>query len=172
MDFLFRSFFSALGCGVCLGLSVPAMAQEPEPRQVLFTNCDVFDGVAETLTKARNVLVEETLISAIGDTSLSADGATVIDCEGRTLMPGLIDAHTHLYMNMPGGVGGMESGTWDEIGPRAAHMANEYLYSGFTTVREMGGGGSDYHEEDVGEYLEETNGPIHGCQTPNGNSQE
>ena len=124
-----------------MALADPALAQD-EPRQVLFTDCNVFDGVAESLAQGRNVLVEGNLIASIGDASLSAEGASVVDCDGRTLMPGLIDAHTHLYMNMPGGVGGMESGTWDEIGPRAAHMANEYLYSGFTTVREMGGGGS------------------------------
>ena len=129
--------------GVALGAlsRVPARAKD-KPRRVLFTNCSVFDGVAETLAEGRNVLVEDNLISAVGDSSLTAEGAEVIDCAGRTLMPGLIDAHTHLFMNMPGGVRGMEAGTWDEIGPRAAHMANEYLYNGFTTVREMGGGGS------------------------------
>lgn len=119
----------------------PALSQD-EQRQVLFIGCNVFDGVSESLTEGRNVLVEGNLIASIGDASLSTEGATVIDCDGRTLMPGLIDAHTHLYMNMPGGVGGMEGGTWDEIGPRSVHMANEYLYSGFTSVREMGGGGS------------------------------
>ena len=119
-----------------------AVHAQGEPTRTLFTNCAVFDGVADSLAEGRNVLIEDNLIASISDTSLSADGAMVIDCGGRTLMPGLIDAHTHLYMNMPGGVGGMEAGTWDEIGARAAHMANEYLYSGFTTVREMGGGGS------------------------------
>ena len=122
-------------------IATAAHAQD-DPGRTLFTNCAVFDGVGDSLSEGRNVLVEGNLIASIGDTSLTAEGATAIDCAGRTLMPGLIDAHTHLYMNMPGGVGGMESGTWDEIGPRAAHMANEYLYSGFTTVREMGGGGS------------------------------
>ncbi len=116
--------------------------EEASPALVLFTNCAVFDGLTETLIEGQNVLIEGNLISAVGDTSLEAKGANQIDCDGRTLMPGLIDAHTHLYMNMPGGVGGMEGGAWDEIGPRAAHMANEYLYSGFTSVREMGGGGS------------------------------
>lgn len=126
----------------CCFLSVTGLQAQDASTRILFSNCNVFDGVAESLAEGRNVLVEGNLIAAIGDASLIAEDATEIDCAGRTLMPGMIDAHTHLYMNMPGGVSGMESGTWDQIGPRAAHQAAEYLYSGFTTVREMGGGGS------------------------------
>ncbi|WP_068340520.1 metal-dependent hydrolase family protein [Ruegeria profundi] len=102
----------------------------------------MFDGVADSLAEGRNILVEGNLISAVGDADLTSEGAEVIDCDGRTLMPGLIDAHSHIYMNMPGGVGGMESGTWDQIGARAASQATEYLYNGFTSIRELGGGGS------------------------------
>ncbi|MHA3980954.1 metal-dependent hydrolase family protein [Halovulum sp. GXIMD14794] len=126
----------------CCFLSVTGLQAQDASTRILFSNCNVFDGVAESLAEGRNVLVEGNLIAAIGDATLIAEDATEIDCAGRTLMPGMIDAHTHLYMNMPGGVSGMESGTWDQIGPRAAHQAAEYLYSGFTTVREMGGGGS------------------------------
>jgi imidazolonepropionase-like amidohydrolase len=124
-------------------LVTPLMSSaQDDPRQILFTNCSVFDGVSETLTEGRNVLVEGNLIASTSATRDMAAGAEVVDCGGRTLMPGLIDAHTHLYVNVEGGVPALEAGTWDEIGARAAHMANEYLYSGFTTVREMGGGGS------------------------------
>ncbi|KUJ77085.1 hypothetical protein AVO44_18755 [Ruegeria profundi] len=123
-------------------LSLTATAQETEAPRLLFTNCHVFDGVADSLAEGRNILVEGNLISAVGDADLTSEGAEVIDCDGRTLMPGLIDAHSHIYMNMPGGVGGMESGTWDQIGARAASQATEYLYNGFTSIRELGGGGS------------------------------
>lgn len=126
---------------IMLSIATPSFAQDDLP-QTLFTNVHVFDGVSETRIENANVLVEGNLIKMVSTDAINADDATVIDGGGRTLMPGLIDAHTHLYLNMPGGVGGMESGTWDEIGPRSAHMANEYLFSGFTSVREMGGGGS------------------------------
>jgi imidazolonepropionase-like amidohydrolase len=130
-----------LSLTISLAIAVPAVAQD-DPQRILFSNCNVFDGVAESLAEGRNVLVEGNLIASIGDASLAAEGAEVIDCDGRSLMPGLIDAHTHLYMNMSGGVPGMEMASWDEIGPRSVHMAVEYLLSGFTSVREMGGGGS------------------------------
>ncbi len=125
-----------------LALTVNVAFAQEDAHQTLFTNCNVFDGVADALVQDRNILVEGNLIASIGDASLTAEGADVVDCAGRTLMPGLIDAHSHIYMNMPGGVGGMESGTWDQIGARAASQATEYLYNGFTSIRELGGGGS------------------------------
>jgi imidazolonepropionase-like amidohydrolase len=128
--------------GLLAGASA-ATAQAPDaPSRILFTNCSVFDGKADKLASGKNVLVEGNLIKAVGDQTLSAEEAETINCAERTLMPGLIDAHTHLYMNMAGGIGGMEKATWDEIGPRSVHMAVEYLLSGITSVREMGGGGS------------------------------
>lgn len=66
---------------------------------------------------------------------------TVIDGGGRTLMPGLIDSHTHFTHCLPGaGLPGMEDTPWQKIGAMATVCAKEHLMSGFTTVREMGGG--------------------------------
>lgn len=65
----------------------------------------------------------------------------VIDGGGRTLMPGLIDSHTHFSHCLPGaGLPGMEDTPWQKIGAMATVCAKEHLMNGFTTVREMGGG--------------------------------
>lgn len=65
----------------------------------------------------------------------------IIDGGGRTLMPGLIDSHTHFTHCLPGaGISGMEDTPWQKIGAMATVCAKEHLMSGFTTVREMGGG--------------------------------
>ena len=65
----------------------------------------------------------------------------IIDGEGRTLMPGLIDSHTHFTHCLPGaGIPGMEATPWQKIGAMATVCAKEHLMNGFTTVREMGGG--------------------------------
>ncbi len=136
MHYLILGLFAAF-------LAAPlAWTADVEPQRILFTSCKVFDGVSDALDDDRNVLVEGNLIVSTNATPGVAQDAEIIDCDGRTLMPGLIDAHTHLFMNMPGGVAGQEAGTWDQIGARAAAQATEYLYNGFTTVREMGGGGS------------------------------
>ena len=63
---------------------------EPLP-QTLITNVQIFDGVSEKLTPG-NVLIEGNLIKQIGE-SISEPDATVIDGGGRTLMPGIIEAH-------------------------------------------------------------------------------
>jgi imidazolonepropionase-like amidohydrolase len=88
------------------------------------------------------VLVTGNLISQVSDEPLSviaSTNMTIIDGGGRTLMPGLIDSHSHFNMNADGGVSAMEGMRWDEIGARAAAAAQEWLADGFTTIRDMGG---------------------------------
>ena len=63
----------------------------------------------------------------------------VIDGGGRTLMPGLIDSHIHINGYMKGNILSWQNTTWEEIGARAAAMAQEKLMMGFTTVRDMCG---------------------------------
>ena len=63
----------------------------------------------------------------------------VIDGGGKTLMPGLIDSHTHLNMYKDGTVKDLENTTWEEIGARATAFAKEMLAMGFTTIRDIGG---------------------------------
>ena len=63
----------------------------------------------------------------------------IIDGGGRTLMPGLIDSHTHLNLYKNGIVPDLEATTWEELGARAAAFAQEMLAMGFTTIRDMGG---------------------------------
>lgn len=63
----------------------------------------------------------------------------VIDGEGRTLMPGLIDSHVHSNMYKDGTLAILQDTTWEEIGARAAAFAQETLAMGFTTIRDMCG---------------------------------
>ena len=90
-----RIYSTTLAIGLLALWPITASAQD-EPAQTLFTNCAVFDGTATELTEGQNVLVTGNLIEAIGDASLSADGATAVDCDGRTLMPGLVEGHADL----------------------------------------------------------------------------
>lgn len=77
-----------------LSLAGPsAIAQDASP--IVFTNVDVFDGVNETLTENANVVIEGNLISRVSTEPVDLPGATVIDGGGRTMIPGLIDVHSH-----------------------------------------------------------------------------
>ncbi|WP_228289176.1 amidohydrolase family protein [Marinobacter salinisoli] len=80
-----------------LSFALPALAQDTDQaRKVLFKNVNVFDGKGEAIAEGMSVLVEGNTISKIAQSVAVPEDATVIDGSGRTLMPGLIDAHAHL----------------------------------------------------------------------------
>ena len=120
----------------CTAVTLPAMAQDE--GLVLYENVHIFDGLGDTLSPASNVLVRGNVIDTISVDPIEADGAEVIDGAGRTLMPGLIDAHWHTML-----VGTTpDDGLNDDLGYSTIVAVNEAeaaLMRGFTTVRDMGG---------------------------------
>lgn len=108
--------------------------------EVLIRDVRVFDGVGPALSDATDVLVRGNMIVRIGPGQEVAQGGRVIEGRGRTLMPGLIDAHVHMTF------GAMDYATLQspdltpEIAGRAAAQgAEKMLLRGFTSVRDMGG---------------------------------
>jgi imidazolonepropionase-like amidohydrolase len=113
-----------------------SMAQDAP--QTLFTNVHVFDGVSEDRIENANVLVKGNLIKTVSTEPVEADGATVLDGQGRTMMPGLIDSHWHvMYVGLP--ISSLGNGDMVEVAARAVPKAEATLLRGFTTVRDMGG---------------------------------
>ena len=105
---------------------------------MLFRNVHVFDGIHEKRIENANVLIEGNLISQVSNKEIAGDGATVIDGGGRTLIPGLIDAHWHTtYCCVPQST--IVTGDMSEIAIRGSLGAAQTLMRGFTTVRDMGG---------------------------------
>ena len=72
-----------------------AFAQDDSNQPLVFENVQVFDG--EALLPATTVVVEGGIITTVGPDAAIPEGAEVIDGSGRTLMPGLIDAHVHTF---------------------------------------------------------------------------
>lgn len=111
--------------------------KEP-PKQVLIKNVNIFDGKNEKLRYKMSVLVEGNRIKKISKDVKVKGKATVIDGGGRTLMPGLIEAHGHL--SIIDTLGNLKHHfTWGDIGTRMVPMARSWLMDGFTTVRDVGG---------------------------------
>jgi len=130
------AILSTLASLALLAAAGAALAQDAP--QTLFTNVHVFDGVQEQRIENANVLVEGNLIKTVSTAPIEADGATVIDGGGRTLMPGLIDAHWHtMYIGIP--IQALVNGDMIEVAARAVPKAEAVLMRGFTTVRDMGG---------------------------------
>ncbi len=109
-----------------------------QPNATLFKNAKVFDGKSDKVTASTSVLVVGNKIEKIGGDIAAPEKATVIDAGGRTLMPGLIDAHWHAMLVRPTPA---EAVTW-EVGYAnlvAGAEATDTLLRGFTTVRDVGG---------------------------------
>ena len=77
-------------------------------------------------------------IREISEHSITAPQAQVIDCQGKTLMPGLIDAHVHLIATSLN-LGQLAQEPVSLTMARARHIAEGMLQRGFTTVRDAGG---------------------------------
>ena len=119
-------------------------ATEPAERvvtQTLFQNVRVFDGRSEALSEPTNVLVRGNVIERISAEPIAVDRSgrtTIVNGDGRTLMPGLIDAHTHIAMStVP--MGAMMTGDPNYVMLRAGVAAEEMLQRGFTSTRDLGG---------------------------------
>ncbi len=104
----------------------------PSPSETLFKNVRVFDGTRAALSAPTNVLVRGNKIASIGAPSQSAS-ATTIEGGGRTLMPGLIDNHVHLFMTGSSQGEMMDAkATFEELEAKAAEEARQMLMRGFT----------------------------------------
>jgi imidazolonepropionase-like amidohydrolase len=119
----------------------PARAQAPAPKAVVFENVRIFDGVGSQLSAPSNVLVIGNTIKTISAGPIPDPTdvpVTRIAGGGRTLMPGLIDAHTHLmFATVPQPVALASDAVY--LGVAATKAATDMLLRGFTSVRDLGG---------------------------------
>ncbi len=112
--------------------------QEAKPNAVLIRGAKVFTGCSPDLVEGQDVFVAGNLISRIGPDLEPPAFATVIDADGRVLMPGLIDAHWHgVYATATiGQLMTTNEGYWNLL---TAVAQRDTLYRGFTTVRDAAG---------------------------------
>jgi len=132
-----------LTCALAAALAIvpflASRAAEPASQEVLFRDVRVFDGRSTRLSAPTAVLVRGNRIAAIGvEATPSGPAATIIDGGGRTLMPGLVDAHVHLMFATIPQVALLTA----DIGfvqIAASKAAGDMLMRGFTSVRDLGG---------------------------------
>jgi imidazolonepropionase-like amidohydrolase len=137
-----------------------AIAQTP-PSATLFVPDRVFDGAE--LRTGWAVLVEGERIRAAGpraDVARAAAsiGARAVELPGTTILPGLIDAHTHLLLHP------YDETPWnDQVlreplalrTARAVNHARATLEAGFTTIRDLGTEGADYADAGLKQAIEQ-----------------
>ncbi|ARS35584.1 metal-dependent hydrolase family protein [Pontibacter actiniarum] len=109
----------------------------------------VFDG--EAMHENWQVLVKNDKIEVVGPALSTPSNTTVRDLKGTTLLPGLIEGHSHLllhpYNETPWNDQVLRESRAERIARATVH-ANKTLLAGFTTVRDLGSEGAGY--DDVG----------------------
>lgn len=111
----------------------------PADGEVVFAGVRVFDGVSDALSEPTNVLVRGTTIAAVTSDEVSVrPDAVRVEGAGRTLMPGLIDAHFHVAFAALPQLALMTADV-GYVALAAAASARDTLLRGFTSVRDAGG---------------------------------
>jgi imidazolonepropionase-like amidohydrolase len=105
---------------------------------IIFANAAVLDGTRQERREGHHVLVEDERIKEVSDRSLASAGAQTIDLAGRTLMPGLIDAHVHVIA-VDAALARLAEQPLTLTSLQAARVMEGMLARGFTTVRDAGG---------------------------------
>ncbi len=104
---------------------------------ILLQNAALVDGTADRPRPGHHLLIDAGTIRELSDRPI-ATAADAIDLRGRTLMPGLIDAHVHVVAAQPNLA---ENALLPDslVAARAALIMHAMLHRGFTTVRDVGG---------------------------------
>lgn len=129
---------SALGMFAGFGLAPRDARGRNARRPLLLTNLRCFDGVTLEMQEGRDILIEGGRIAARPPAGQGPEDAERIDCGGRAVIPGLIDAHWHSTLVA---VTQMQAMTADIgfVHLMAGREAGATLRRGFTTVRDTGG---------------------------------
>ncbi len=118
----------------------------------------VFDGVDPRPHEGWTVLVRGERIEAVGPAVTAPADATVVELTGDTLMPGLIEGHSHLFLHP------YNETPWDDQvlheplalrTARATVAAKATLLAGFTTVRDLGTEGAGYADVGLKQAIEQ-----------------
>lgn len=108
-------------------------------KSFIFHGGRLLDPRLDTLLDGFEVLVEGGHVREVSDREIRAADAVRIDLGGRTLMPGLIDAHVHIFITEVK-LALLENIPLTLLAVQASHLMRAMLIRGFTTVRDTGGG--------------------------------
>src|SRR5947199_2321434 len=106
--------------------------------QLLFRNFQLLEPKIGELRGGHELLIEGDVVREVSGKPIKAEKADVIDCGGRTLMPGLIDSHVHVTLSEVN-IRYLESIPLTLMTARAARLMLGMINRGFTTVRDTGG---------------------------------
>jgi imidazolonepropionase-like amidohydrolase len=149
-----------ISCLIALACVMAAGAQEPAPREAaatVFRPARVFDG--DALHEGWAVRVAGDRIEAAGPAAtVQTTGAAVIEMPGATLLPGLIEGHSHVLLHPYNETTWNDQVLHESLGLRVARATNHLratLMAGFTTIRDLGTEGAAYADVELKQAVEQ-----------------
>ncbi|HEY3783789.1 MAG TPA: amidohydrolase family protein [Steroidobacteraceae bacterium] len=155
-----RNLLLAL-CALLFALVVSAADKSPVATTSYLLKADhVFDGRSEQTQSGWAVLVQHDRITAVGpaDQIRAPGDAQVITMPGATLMPGLIDAHSHIFLHPYNETLWNDQVLKEPLAYRTIEAVNhvhDTLMAGFTALRDLGTEGAGYSDVDVQRAINE-----------------
>jgi imidazolonepropionase-like amidohydrolase len=147
-------------CVAAALIQAVALAQGTPARQndvvTLLRPARVFDG--DAMHEGWAVRVEGERIQAVGPAAgLATPGATVVELAGLTLLPGLVEGHSHVFLHPYDETNWNDQVLHESLGVRTARAVNHLrttLMAGFTTIRDLGTEGAAYGDVELKEAID------------------
>ena len=133
----------------------------PAPSVTVIRAGTLLDGKSDTPRHNQVIVIKGNRIESVGDASAQISaGATVIDLSKATVLPGLIDSHTHLFLwGEDPAQGGYDANILKAgialRAARATYAAKRALDQGFTTLRDLETEGAGYGDVEIKQAIEE-----------------
>src|SRR5579863_7188708 len=160
-----RTTVKSFLCLLYVALVVSVVAQEPTPAHVpgvtVIRAGSLIDGKSATARRDQVIVVRGNRIESVADAASAKipEGATVIDLSKATVLPGLIDSHTHIFLQGEDPAqGGYDANILTAPlalrAARATVAARRGLEQGFTTLRDVETEGAGYGDVGIKEAIE------------------
>lgn len=144
-------------------LAMRVLAQNASQPATVLHAARLLDIESGRIVEPGEVLIRGERIVEVGKSVTHVSGAKMIDLGDKTLMPGLIDAHVHLFLHP----GAEDLQTVEESVPQrtilAVLAARDDLMAGFTAERDMGTEGAGSADSAVRDAIDRGLVPVPGC---------
>ena len=138
-------------------LAAATLQPPPTPSVVVLRPARVFDG--EAVHDGWAVRVRGDRIEAAGPAAgINVTDAKVLDLPGTTLIPGMIEGHSHVFLHAYNETSWNDQVLKESLGVRTARAVNhlrDTLRAGFTTIRDLGTEGADYADAELKQAVEQ-----------------